>query len=162
MPGSGKSTLGVLIAKMLGKNFLDTDIGLQGATGMRLSEYIRSNGLEAFRRAEEQYLCSISLCDTVIATGGSAVYYESAMNSLKTNGIVVYLYADYGEIERRVGDLVARGVVMEKGQTLKDLYDQRAPLYQRYADVTVDANGFDISKIATEITKILEQEKYKD
>lgn len=155
MPGSGKSTLGVLIAKLLGKKFLDTDIGLQTACGGRLSDIIERDGMDAFRSLEREYLTSLDEDDTVIATGGSAVYYQSAMNNLKRNATVVYLKASYDEIAKRVGDLVTRGVVMEKGQTLKDLYDERTPLYEKYADITVDVCSLDISAAATSIVKLI-------
>ena len=155
MPGSGKSTLGVLIAKMTGKDFLDTDVGLQKALGMKLSEYIKLNGLSAFRKAEDEYLRSLNLNDTVIATGGSAVYYDGAMLSLKASGTVVYLKVPFEQIQKRVGDLVKRGVVIEKGQTFKDLYDQRAPLYEKYADVTVDESNLDVAHSATKIVELL-------
>ena len=155
MPGSGKSTLGVLIAKMTGKDFLDTDVGLQKALGMKLSEYIKLNGLGAFRKAEDEYLRSLNLNDTVIATGGSAVYYDGAMCNLKASGTVVYLKVPFEQIQKRVGDLVKRGVVIEKGQTFKDLYDQRAPLYEKYADVTVDESNLDVAHSATKIVELL-------
>ena len=155
MPGSGKSTLGVLIAKMTGKDFLDTDVGLQKALGMKLSEYIKLNGLSAFRKAEDEYLRSLNLNDTVIATGGSAVYYDGAMLSLKASGTVVYLKVPFEQIQKRVGDLLKRGVVIEKGQTFKDLYDQRAPLYEKYADITVDCSSVTPEQCVDAITEKL-------
>lgn len=156
MPGSGKSTLGVLVAKMTGKHFLDADVGLQASVGAKLSDVIREKGMDAFRLLEAEYLSSLGLSDTVLATGGSAVYYPGAMEHLKKSGKVVYLKASYEEIKKRVGDLVARGVVMNKGQTLLDLYNERTPLYEKYADYTVDVGDLEISFAAERVAQLFE------
>ncbi len=155
MPGCGKSTLGVLVAKIGGMKFLDTDIGLQTLTGMTLNEMIRRDGVAKFKKAEELYLLTLSEQNTVIATGGSAVYSDAAMKKLAYDGRIVYLRVPYEQIERRVGDLKKRGVVMENGQTLRDLYDERTPLYEKYADVTVDVKPDYVSNAAIELARVL-------
>lgn len=137
MPGAGKSTLGVLLAKLMGYSFVDTDILMQQKHGALLGQILRKNGNHAFLELEQDMMNSISLDRTVIATGGSAVYSQSGMEHLKSNGICVYLDVPYKLIAARLGNLRQRGVVLPNGFTLRDLYDERAPLYQRYADITV-------------------------
>jgi shikimate kinase len=143
MPGSGKSTLGVLLAKRLGYTFLDTDILIQVQYGRRLEELIAAHGIERFKRIEEAAVLSLQLDGSVVATGGSVVYSPAAMAHLKASGTVAWLHLSCEALERRLGDLDARGVVRSPGQSLRDLYNERCPLYRRYAHVTVRCDGLD-------------------
>lgn len=138
MPASGKSTVGVLLAKAMGFDFLDTDLLIQRQTGQRLHELIAARGMEGFLRLENDTLTTIAARRTVIATGGSAVFGREAMAHLHTLGRVVYLRLPLSEIARRVGDITTRGVVIAPGKTLADVYRERTPLYEAAADVTVD------------------------
>lgn len=142
MPASGKSTAGVLAAKTLGYGFIDSDLVLQQRSGMRLSELIEKEGVDGFIRAEEEANCSICAKKSVISTGGSVIYSDRAMRYLKGIGKVVYLKLSYETIAKRLGGiLLSRGVVIRKGKSLKDLYDERTPLYEKYADIVVDCEG---------------------
>lgn len=141
MPAAGKSTLGVLLAKQLRYNFADSDIAIQVENDGTLAELIAAHGNDALLAMEAKVLGEIRPTRTVLATGGSAVYSADAMAHLKTTGPVVYLRVAYDEVARRVGDVVARGVVMPAGYTFRDLYDERCALYERYADVVVDTTG---------------------
>ena len=138
MAGCGKSTIGVVAAKLLGYDFIDSDLVLQKQEGRLLREIISDFGVDYFKDAEERALCSLEIDGTVIATGGSAVYGERAMKRLRENGVCIWLRLPFDEIEKRVGDAAARGIVMEAGKTLRDVYDEREPLYSKYADVRVD------------------------
>lgn len=140
MPGVGKSTVGVLLAKELGYPFLDTDIVIQSRVGKKLATIIAEHGIRYFKQLEEQFVCELNVARTVIATGGSVVYSERAMRHLKTNGVIVWLHLASEELRERLGDLQARGVVMAAGQTLEQLYRERQPLYASYADLTVDCD----------------------
>ena len=155
MPGSGKSTVGVILAKVLGMHFCDTDIVIQQTVGKKLQEIINEEGNDTFLRYESDALLSLSLENTVIATGGSAVYSEEAMLHLKQNGIVVYLQVIEPEIERRLADFAARGVAIKDGMTVKDLYNERIPLYEKYADITVAGEGADIPVVIGKIAEML-------
>ncbi len=140
MPGSGKSTLGVLLAKALCLDFLDTDLVIQQREKMPLQRIIDSKGLEAFRRAERDALLSVTTESTVIATGGSAVYYPDAMEHLKNDGICVYLELPFEAVEGRIHNMKTRGIAIPRGMTLRGLYDERRPLYEGYADITLDCS----------------------
>lgn len=161
MPGCGKSTIGVLLAKRLGLSFLDTDVLIQVAYEKSLQELIEANGMDGFCRIEQDYVTGIDVQNTVIATGGSAVYYEDSMRTLKQDGVIVYLQMPLAELEKRLDDLNQRGVVLEPGQTLPALYDKRRPLYAYWADITVDLSGLNhdagveaiIEKLGTTIQK---------
>ena len=146
MPAAGKSTLGVLLAKQLRYNFVDTDISIQVENDGTLAELIAAHGNDALLAMEAAACKAIQPARCVIATGGSAVYNDDAMEHLKTTGPVVYLHVPYDEVARRVGDVVARGVVMPAGYTFRDLYDERAALYEKYADVVVETAGLGVSK----------------
>ena len=139
LPGAGKSTVGVLLAKFVGKGFLDTDLLLQCASGVRLPQIIEKEGSLGFLSYENRILAGLCVENTVIATGGSAVYGEDAMKHLASLGKVVYLKISYETLCLRVGDLVKRGVVGEHADTLEGIYRERIPLYEKYADVTVSA-----------------------
>ena len=137
MPSCGKSTLGRMLAKELGYAFLDTDDVIIQRNGCPLKDILDNEGLDGFIRREEEAVCSVTAERTVIATGGSVVYSPKAMAHLKSLGRVVYLCLDYNEVERRLGDLHERGVAIAPGKTLRDLYDERTPLYEKYADVAI-------------------------
>lgn len=141
MPGVGKSTLGVVLAKILGYQFLDSDLLIQQQEERRLSCIIEEEGIEGFKKIENRVNASIEVQDTVIATGGSVVYCEEAMQHLKSVGKVVYLKLSYKSIKKRLGNLKGRGVVLKEGQTLLDLYEERIPLYEKYADIVVNEEG---------------------
>ena len=146
MPGVGKSTLGVVLAKVLGFQFIDTDLLIQKQEGKKLHEIIREKGSEGFMKIENQVNSSIITDKTVIATGGSVVYCQEAMKHLGEIGQIVYLQVSLKALERRLGNLKRRGVILKKGQTLKDLYEERVPLYEKYADIVVDENGKDLEE----------------
>lgn len=141
MPAVGKSTIGVLLAKQTGRLFVDTDVLIQAAVGKTLPEIISQQGMAAFCQIEQDYLRCLDVHNAVIATGGSAVYYEPAMQALKHSGWLVYLWLPLALLQSRLDDLHARGVVMEPGQSLQDLYHKRTPLYERWADVKIDLSG---------------------
>jgi shikimate kinase len=155
MPGAGKSTVGVVLAKRLGLSFIDTDILLQARQGRRLQEIIDTDGLLAFRRLEEDLLLGLETDGAVIATGGSAIYSETAMAALKRRGTAVFLDLPLAELTRRVRDMDTRGMVIDPGQSFTDLYRQRLPLYHRHADLTVDGRGKSVEELATEIVGLL-------
>lgn len=138
MPASGKSTIGVLLAKRLGFSFIDVDILIQEQEKKLLKEIIAERGLEGFLELEERVNAGIKATNAVIAPGGSVVYGKEAMEHLKQISEVIYLKLSYEEVARRIGDVVDRGVALKPGYSLKDLYAERVPLYERYADITVD------------------------
>lgn len=144
MPGCGKSTIGVLLAKAMQYSFIDCDLIIQKNCGMNLQEIIDSKGLEAFLAAEEAALCGIAETDSVIATGGSAVYSERAMKHLKKDAVTLYVSLPCSEIERRLTNIKTRGVAIAKGKSISSLYEERCPLYERYADIILDADKLDI------------------
>ena len=144
MPGVGKSTVGVVLAKALGYNFVDADLVIQQQTGKLLCELIAEHGTEGFLEIEDEVNSSIEGRKAVIATGGSAVYCANAMEHYKEIATVLYLSVSYETLEERLGDLKNRGVVLNDGQTLKDLYDERTAYYEKYADVTVNEEGLSI------------------
>lgn len=139
MPGAGKSTVGVILAKLTGLAFTDTDLAIQLREEATLQEIVDSRGNAAFRRIEEAVLMEVDLERAVISTGGSVVYSEAAMQRLREAGPVVYLHADLATLEARVAAAPLRGISREGGQSFADIYAERTPLYERYADVTVDA-----------------------
>ena len=141
MPGSGKSTVGVLLAKRLGKQFVDTDLLIQEQEGRLLHEIIETEGIQGFLEIENRVNASVVAENSVIAPGGSAVYGEEAMKHFKEIGEVVYLKLSYRSVSKRLGDLTKRGVVIRPGQTLKELYKERCPLYEAYADYIVECDG---------------------
>lgn len=151
MPGCGKSTVGVVLAKNLGYRFLDSDICIQEQEERLLHEIITQEGLDGFLAIENRVNASLDVSRHVIATGGSAIYGEEAMRHLGEIGTVVYLKLPYGIIRRRLGNLVKRGVALKDGQTLHDLYRERIPLYEKYADITVDCHKKQIRDIVAEI-----------
>ena len=154
MAGAGKSTLGILAAKALGMDFIDSDILIQRREGRLLSEIIAADGIDAFLAIEERVLTELAAENAIIATGGSAVYSEKAMAALAKDGAIVYLSLPYGEIAARVDNIVGRGVVLRAGNTLKDAYDERLPLYERYSDYTIDCAGKDIESCVNALLTI--------
>lgn len=155
MPGAGKSTIGVLVAKALGYDFLDTDLVIQKEEGMLLREIIAQKGLAEFKKIEERVNASVEAEDTVIAPGGSVIYGEKAMEHLREISTVIYLELSYKELTKRLGDLTKRGVVFENGQTLKDLYDERVPLYKKYAHLSIQTDGLNIGEVLEEVLRNL-------
>ncbi len=156
MPSCGKSTIGVILAKTLGLHFVDTDLVIQSLEGRLLQEIIDEDGLDYFFRAEEKAILAVSPeKPSVIATGGSVVYSEKAMLHLKTLGKTVYIKLPLDEIKKRLTNIKTRGVAINKGQTIDEIYDKRIPLYERYADITVDANGKSFEEIIGVMSKLL-------
>lgn len=155
MSGAGKSTLGVLLAKALGKDFADTDLYIQQKEKRLLQEIIDAEGIEYFMQVEEDVVSNLAFENTVIATGGSVVYSEKIMDALKSNAVAVYLYVSYGKLAARVGNISTRGIVMRKGSTYEDVYNERLPLYEKYADITVDCSSMDIESCVEQIVKQL-------
>ena len=151
MPGAGKSTVGVVLAKKMGYRFMDSDLVIQEREGKLLHELIRELGGEGFLQLENEINASIRTDRSVIATGGSAVYGKEAMEHFRQIGTVLYLSLPYDEIEKRLGDLNERGVVLAPGQTLQDLYRERVPLYESYAHRVIDCSGKSIREIVGEI-----------
>lgn len=152
MPGCGKSTVGVLLAKNLAYGFLDSDLVIQEQTGKKLQVLIDEMGPDDFAALENDINASLVPCRTVIATGGSAVYGRQAMDHFRDIGRVVYLDVPLDELKQRISNYESRGIVMKEGQTFDDVYRERIPLYEQYADLTVDASGDDIWKIVETIT----------
>lgn len=155
MPGSGKSTVGVLLAKMLGMNFVDADLLIQKQEGMKLYEILEKKGNAYFAKVEDEVNASIQAEHTVIATGGSVVYGKAAMAHLKEIGTVVYLKVPLKELERRIRNFATRGIQMEEGQTLADLYAERIPLYEQYADLTISTGTGGLQRNAEKIIRAL-------
>lgn len=155
MPGAGKSTVGVVLAKKLGYAFVDADLVIQSREGRLLHEIISERGVEGFWQVEESVGESIEARRTVIATGGSAVYGPKAMAHYQQIGTVVYLSLPLDEIRERLGDLNERGVTLREGQDLAGLYEERVPLYGKYADCTVECEGLSIREIVEKIAEII-------
>ncbi|MCI8976645.1 shikimate kinase [bacterium 1xD8-48] len=151
MPGSGKSTVGVVLAKKLGYRFIDSDLVIQEKYGKLLYQLIEERGEAGFLMLENEINASITAEGAVIATGGSAVYGKEAMRHFREIGQIVYLKLPFEELEQRLGDLHERGVVLKKGYTLRDLYEERIPLYEKYADITIACEGKDIRSVMEEI-----------
>lgn len=155
MPGVGKSTVGVILAKELGYQFVDADLLIQKREKRLLKEIIASEGVDGFIEIENQVNASIEAEQTVIATGGSVVYGTEAMEHLKEIATVVYLRLSYNALSKRLGDLRNRGVVLREGQTLKDLYEERVVLYEKYADIIIDEENKGIEETLQCIVKKL-------
>ncbi len=153
MPGVGKSTSGVILAKVLNYDFLDSDLVIQKQMGKRLKEIIRELGVDGFNAIENEINSRIDVESTVIATGGSVVYGKEAMEHFRGIGTIVYLRIGYEQLDERLGDLDERGVVHKKGQTLQDIYEERTRLYEKYADVVVD---LDRKNVAETVDAVLE------
>lgn len=153
MPGSGKSTVGVVLAKKLGYQFIDSDLVIQERCRKLLHQLIEERGEAGFVMLENEVNASILADCAVIATGGSAVYGKEAMAHFRQIGKIVYLELAFEELEKRLGDLHERGVVLKEGMTLKELYEERIPLYEKYADIVVPCTGRDIRDVMEEIAE---------
>jgi shikimate kinase len=158
MPGVGKSTVGVLLAKRLGFAFMDTDLYIQVREGCSLQAIIQARGAEEFCRIEENHILSLSVDSHVIAPGGSVVYRPKAMAHLKTNGVVIYLDIAVERLMRRLDDVDARGVVIGPGQSIESLYTERRPLYLQYADTTVATDCLTPDQVMRDILKLLNRQ----
>ena len=151
MPGAGKSTVGVVLAKRLGYQFVDSDLVIQSRVGKLLYQIIEEKGIDGFIELEDEINASLSMKKTVIATGGSAIYGKESMEHFKSIGDIVYLKLSYETIKDRLGDLNERGVTVREGQSLADLYEERKPYYEKYADITIDCEDKMIRTIVEEI-----------
>lgn len=156
MPGAGKSTVGVVLAKVLGYRFVDSDMEIQERTGKLLHELISELGDDGFLELENRVNAGLSPRRAVIATGGSVVYGKEAMEHLREISTVVYLKLGLESLKERLGDLHERGVVLKEGQTLKDLLMERSPLYERYAHLVIDAETLDIRGVVRTVTAALQ------
>ena len=155
MPGVGKSTLGVVLAKVMEYQFLDTDLLIQKEEKRRLSRIIQEEGIDGFKAIENRVNASVEAENTVISTGGSVVYCDEAMQHLKSIGKVVYLKLSLKALSKSLGNLKGRGVVLKEGQTLKNLYEERIPLYEKYADIVIDEEGKDLESCLQAVLEAL-------
>lgn len=153
MPGAGKSTVGVVLAKILGYSFMDSDLLIQNQEGDILQHLIEKHGIDGFLAIENQVNRDISVKRTVIATGGSVCYCDEALQTMGSHSLRVYIRVSYEALEKRLGSLLERGVVIRKGATLKDLYDERTPLYEKYADLIIDVDGLTIAQAVEKMSK---------
>lgn len=156
MPGCGKSTIGVILAKSLAYDFMDSDLLIQNRVGKKLHEIIRDDGIAAFMELEDTVNAEIETDKTIIATGGSVVYCERAMKHFKDIGRVVYLKADKNELMRRISNFKTRGIVIPEGKSFSELYDERVPLYERYADITVASDEGTAEEVVERLCKLIE------
>lgn len=147
MPSCGKSTIGVVLAKAIGYRFVDSDLVIQERTGKLLSEIIEEEGLDTFNQIENDVNASLDYNKAVIATGGSVIYGNKAMEHLRSIGVVVYIELPLESLKERIGDLNARGVSIKDGQTFDELFEERKPLYEKYADITIHAEGLSIREM---------------
>lgn len=154
MPGCGKSTCGVLAAKALCMDFWDTDLILQKNEKMPLQEIINKKGNDYFSEAEERTVCAFSFQNAVVATGGSVVYSEKAMEHLKENAMVIYLKIGFETMERRISNMESRGILLRAGETLEEMFCERQSLYERYADRTIDCDQLEIEQTVSELVKL--------
>ena len=155
MPGAGKSTIGVLLAKSMLFSFTDTDLIIQSRHSMSLCEIIEKEGTAGFLKIENDVIADCDFTNSVIATGGSAVYGEEAMKKLKENGIVIYLKLPVNELEKRLGNIQTRGVAMPNGNTIAELYAEREPLYEKYADITLDCTNLTAEQCVDKCIELL-------
>jgi len=153
MPGAGKSTVGVVLAKRLGADFIDTDLLIQTRAGKSLQAIINEDGLDTFRRIEEEVLLDLNVAHTVVSTGGSAVYSPAAMTPLKRNGTIVFINTPLQTLQRRIADMESRGMVIKPGDSFAELFIERNPLYRKYADIIIVDQDKSIEEIAAEISE---------
>ena len=153
MPGAGKSTIGVILAKVLGYGFIDSDLLIQEREHCLLKDIIERDGLKGLITIENQVNCEINTENAVIATGGSVVYSPEAMEHLRDIGIVVYLKLSYDTISRRLGNIKQRGVVFREGQTLRSLYEERCPLYEQYAHIVTEGEDLGMEELMEKILR---------
>ena len=159
MPGCGKSTCGVLLAKLMLKSFLDTDLLIQQNEGKKLQDIINEKGNDYFKKCENDSVVTLYAQNCVIATGGSMVYNEEAMKHLNELGYVVYLRLGFNSMKKRIHNLATRGILLKEGYTLEDMYNERAPLYEKYADITVNCDRNSINDTVEAIIKNLKSIK---
>jgi shikimate kinase len=157
MPGSGKSTVGVILAKKTMRYFVDTDVLIQTSQKRKLQEIVDTDGYMDLRKIEEDFLLGLNLRNHVIATGGSAVYSHQAMTHLKLNGRVIFLDVDLTTLESRILDFSKRGLAKRPGQTISDLFDERFPLYTKYADITINCVGLTQDEVCASIIEHIEK-----
>ena len=157
MPGAGKSTVGVLLAKQMSCGFVDTDLLIQSSQGRVLQDIVDTDGPLVLRKIEEEMLLGLSYCNHVIATGGSAPYSDAAMRHLKSKGIVIFLDVDLPTLESRVSDVKTRGLAKRRNQSFADLFYERFTLYNKYADVTINCTGLIQDEVCFEIISELKQ-----
>ena len=157
MPSSGKSTIGVLLAKRLGYSFVDVDIVIQEKEGRLLKEIISTEGMDGFLAVENRVNAGLDVKKSVIAPGGSVIYGAEAMEHLKEISEVVYLKMSYEEMEKRIGNVVDRGVALKDGMTLRDLYNERVPYYETYADIVIVEEGMTPGDTVDALREILEE-----
>ncbi|NOY13595.1 MAG: shikimate kinase [Deltaproteobacteria bacterium] len=151
MPGAGKSTVGVILAKRLGYHFIDTDLIIQAQEQCRLQQIIDRRGLDAFRKIEEQVLLGLNTRRCVIATGGSVIYSREGIEAIGRSGTLVYLQVPLAELQLRIADMGRRGLVMSKGQSFAQLYATRTPLYRKFADLSIPCSGLNAEQVAARI-----------
>ena len=156
MPGVGKSTVGVILAKVLGYQFVDADLLIQKSEGKLLKDIIAEKGTDGFIEVENRVNASIEAENTIIATGGSVIYGKEAMAHLKEIGTVVYLHVPYMTLEKRLADIKGRGVVLKEGQPLESLFEERSKLYEQYADIEVSEEGLDVEQTVEKLVEALE------
>ena len=154
MPGCGKSTCGVLAAKALCMDFVDTDLVIQQNEGMPLQAIINKKGNDYFAAAEERAVCALTVKNAVVATGGSVVYSRRAMEELKKGGIVIYLRISFDTMLKRIANISSRGILLKNGETIDAMFEERAALYEKYADFVVDCDGKETENTVSEIVKI--------
>jgi len=157
MPASGKSTIGVVVAKRLGYDFVDTDLLIQKQEGRLLKDIIEDKGIEGFLKIEDAVNANVKVERTVISPGGSVVYCENAMKHYKEIGTIVYLQTSYDTIEKRIGDAEKRGVVLREGQSLKELYDERKILFEKYADIIICEDDLTLDQTIGKVLKSLSE-----
>lgn len=155
-PGVGKSTVGVLLAKAMSMPFIDTDICIQASEGMRLQEILDSIGIQSFIELEERYILKMSFNHHVIATGGSVIYSDHSMQCLRSSGSTIFLNLECDVLIKRIHNLDTRGVVKPHNQSFEELYNERIPIYRRYADAEVDCGGLTHDETVADIVKILQ------
>ena len=156
MPGAGKSSVGVILAKVLGYEFIDTDLVIQHREKRLLREIIADEGNEGFLAIENEVNATLEANKSVIAPGGSVIYEAKAMEHYKETATIVYLKLNYEDLESRLGNLVDRGVVLKDGMTLRDLYNERLPYYEKYADITLDETGKEFGELVDELRAYFE------
>lgn len=160
MPGAGKSTVGIVLAKKMGYSFVDSDLVIQSREGKLLHDIISEQGVEKFWKLEEQANVSIEASSTVIATGGSVIYGPAAMEHFQKIGRIVYLKLSLSSVAERLGDLRERGVTLREGQDLASLYEERIPLYEKYAQITIDCEKLPIREIVARIAAICSKQSF--
>ncbi len=156
MPGAGKSTVGVILAKRIGFHFIDTDLIIQAREKCRLQQIIDIQGLEKFRQIEEQMLLNLHPEHSVVATGGSVIYCEKGLEALGKTGILIYIQVSLTALQKRIADMGQRGLVMAKEQTFKHLYQERTPLYEKFANLTIPCGEINAEQVAARIEKEIE------